>query len=165
MIVFGVAVIFGVILLKKFCGNDIIEGFGQGARAQISSNRGDTTLFGGGDITAANAYASSGYQSQQNSILSPTTATQYNRMNAQQTPFSRRPIHQPEFSPQIQKQFMRYEKALALERAQNTRKSGGRGWFSGLGRRNDTLGQIYKLPDQIFRFVLSILDILLGWLI
>lgn len=164
---------------------NIVEGFGEGARAQISSNVGDSTLFGGGsggDPMAANAYGfGSMMYNSQNEVLQPTTAQEYQsklsggggRLGgggygssgapnyAGHRPV--RPIQQPEFTPEIQNQLLRYERALAAERRKNAMKRGG-SWFGGINTQGGLIGQVLGLVEQIFRFVLAILNILIGWL-
>lgn len=170
----------GLVLLVVFMlgTGDVIEGFGQGAQAQISSNRDDDVLFGSGSGSpkAANEYATSGYQSQQNSLLSPTTAQQYQQMTSRGSGNGwgstgvpnfaghapGRSMNQPDFSPHIQKQFMRYERQLALERRKNRGVSGGHLGGGHLG--GGLYDQLFNVLDQIFMFVLSVLNILIGWL-
>jgi len=160
-------------------GKNIIEGFGEGSRAQISSNQGDNTLFGqfGGSPLAANEYASSGYQSQFNNVLSPTTPQQYQQVASRGSGNGwgstgipnfaghapGRPIQQPEFSPHIQQQLLRYENQLALERRKNQMLQQRLGYSLG-GVGNGILGQLRNLLEMIFRFVIGLLNILIGWL-
>lgn len=165
---------------------NIIEGFGEGARAQISSNQDDNTLYGGGEVMAANSFATSGYQSQFNNVLSQTTPQQYQQMATHQGGGNgwgstgspnhaghnpTRPTHQTDFSPHIQQQFLKYENQLRAERQRNKQLqnrigggfsfgNGGNGGNGGSG----LLGQINNLIEQIFRFILGILNILIGWL-
>lgn len=154
----------------------LIENFGEGARAQISSNQYDSNLFGGksgGSPMAANAYSGNGYESLFNSILSPTTPNQYNQMmNTGSTGYGStgvpnygghappRPVHQPDFSPHIQNQFLKYEKLLARERSRKSKARNGAYRNGG----NGLLDQITELGEQIFRIVLHILNILIGWI-
>ena len=170
-------VVFSLFCLHNVNMFDIIEGFGEGARAQIKSNVGDSSLFGGGGGSpmAANAYASSGYQSQFNNILSQTTPQQYQQITSRGSGNGwgstgipnyaghapPRPVHQPEFSPHIQQQFLKYERQLEMERRKN--RSFGRGYSLGL-RGDGILGQLFQLLEQIFKFILSILHLLIGWL-
>lgn len=149
---------------------DQIEHFGEGARAQISSNLGDSTLFGNSSgpssqVMAANAFAPSGYQSEVSSILSPTTPQQYQQMNTQPRYPTSRPMHQPDFSPHIQQQFLRYERLLAEERRKNRQLSGNHyNDISSDSRYTGIVGQIQDLAEKIFRFILAILNFLIGWL-
>jgi hypothetical protein len=62
--------------------SNLIEGFGEGARAQISSHQGDNSTSFGGSPLAANDFSSSGYQSQFNNILSQTTPQQYQQLTS-----------------------------------------------------------------------------------
>jgi hypothetical protein len=179
----GIVAIFGLLFLRSKSGN-IIEGFGQGAQAQISSNRDDNTLFGsgGGDPMAANEFGTGGgMYSSMSQGLQPTTSQEYQSMTGGRglgygntgTPNYGghrpvRPHHQPEFTPEIQNQFIRYERALAAERRKNA-MLGGRS--SGIGSlfnfRFDSrglIGQLLNFIEQLFRFVLGILNILIGWL-
>lgn len=160
---------------------NIIEGFGDGARAQISSNQGDSTLFGGSNsqVMAANAFASSGYQSQMggaNGILSQTTPQQYQQLTSKGSGNGwgstgvpnyaghspARPIHQPEFSPHIQQQFLKYENQLHRERQHNKEIKNRLGWSRRSG--SGLIAQLNDLIEQIFRFIIEILNILIGWL-
>ena len=178
-------------VLSLFCldnvnimfGNKLIEGFGDGARAQMSSNRGDSSLIGspGGDPMAANSYATSGYQSQYNNVLSPTTPQQYQQMNSRgsgngwgstgspnyagHSPGGRS-LQQPQFSPHIQQQFLKYENQLEIERRKNRSLLGGWGrrYENSLGSGNSLISQIVAFIEQIFRLILGILNILIGWL-
>lgn len=161
----------------------LIEGFGEGARAQISSNIGDSTLFGNnnnqGQVMAANAFTSSGYQSQFNNILSPTTPQQYQQMthtnhnhNQRYNPHqSQSQLRQPDFSPHIQQQFLRYENQLEMERRRNRALEQKLGLGSqsmstsmSTSSKNGLFGPIVYVAEGIFRFVLAILNLLLGWL-
>ncbi len=161
-------VLVGFMYLKS---QHIVEGFGMGAQAQMASNQGDTTLYGNG---GQNAMASNGLLGGifdgQNENITPTSNDQYQMMMQGQGRGSTgspnfaghrpvRPIHPPEFTPDIQRALMMRERQHASQRYNRYR-----GYhITGIDLVDNVLSKILMLLQQIFELIIGVLNALLGW--
>lgn len=161
---------FYILNNNKDIVENTFEHFGQGSRAQLSSNREDNNTYSGNESpTAANAYASSGYQSTNNSILSPTTIKQYQQMTNQHNNNNNNNrgasnYNRNEFSLHFQQQFIKYKQQLAQERRKHAQRNLRDTKFTNSVSSKGLLEQMFELLEQIFKIVLSILNLLIGWL-
>ncbi len=175
-----ILLLVGIFMYLK--SQHMIEGFGSmGAQAQLASNQGDSTLYGGSG-GGSSPMASNGVfeglfgGSVQNETLTGTSPDEYRMMvqgqgrgssgvpnyagmfpMQQQKPV--RPIHPPEFTPEIQHMLMRREREQHANRYSRYRSY----HITGIAVVDAVLSKVMMLLQQIFELIIGVLNVLLGW--
>ena len=165
--------------LYMYMNSQTVEGFGMGAQAQMASNQGDNTIYGGGGGSQgpleANNFFGSAYEGQ-NENITPTSSDQYRMMiqgqgrgssgvpnyagmfpRQDQRPV--RPIHPPEFTPEIQNMMMMRERQQASNRYSSYRSY----HITGIDIVDAILSKVLMFLQQIFEMIIGVLHLLIGW--